>query len=328
MPYIAKRLAFYLLAAFVAITVNFFLPRLTPGDPASTIVATYSTSLNEDSLNALKAAYGLTDEPLFSQYLTYLGNILRGDFGRSLSNFPAPVTAIISAGFGWSVLLGLTSVLLSFAIGSALGALAAWRRGGLFDKLAPPVLLFLGSFPYFFLALLLFYLFCFRLQWFPMGLAYSTVNPPPLTLEGIGDIAWHLIAPAFTIVLVSLGPWTLNMRNAMIGVLSEDYLTLAEAKGLKPRRVLFAHAVRTALLPNVTALGAAIGGVFSGQLLTEIVFTYPGLGYSLMRAVSSVDYPLMQALFLIITLSVLAANFIVDTVYVLLDPRVRSGQEA
>ncbi|MDB5527001.1 MAG: (GlcNAc)2 transporter, permease component 1 [Devosia sp.] len=328
MLYIAKRLAFYLLAAFVAITVNFFLPRLTPGDPASTIVATYSTTLNEASLNALKAAYGLTNEPLWSQYVTYLGNILHGDFGRSLSNFPAPVTAIISAGFGWSILLGLTSVLLSFVLGSALGALAAWRRGGLFDKLAPPVLLFLGSFPYFFLALLLFYLFCFKLQWFPMGNAYSSVNPPPFTLNGIGDVLFHLIAPAFTIVLVSLGPWTLNMRNAMIGVLSEDYLTLAEAKGLKPRRVLFSHAVRTALLPNVTALGAAIGGVFSGQLLTEIVFTYPGLGYSLMRAVSSVDYPLMQALFLIITLSVLVANFVVDTVYVLLDPRVRTGQEA
>ncbi|WP_055045921.1 ABC transporter permease [Devosia sp. A16] len=328
MYYIAKRLAFYVLAAFVAITVNFFLPRLTPGDPASTIVATYSTSLNAESLAALKAAYGLTDEPLLQQYVTYLGNVLRGDFGRSLSNFPAPVMAVIGAGFGWSILLGLTSVLLSFVLGSVLGAIAAWRRGGWFDRLTPPVLLFLGSFPYFFLALLLFYVFCFKLGWFPMGNAYSSVNPPALNLQGIGDILMHLIAPAFTIVLVSLGPWTLNMRNAMIGVLSEDYLTLAEAKGLKPRRVLLSHAVRTALLPNITALGAAVGAVFSGQLLTEIVFTYPGLGYALMRAVSAVDYPLMQALFLIITLSVLAANFLVDTLYVLLDPRVRTGGEA
>jgi len=328
MYYVLKRLAFYLLAAFVAITVNFFIPRLTPGDPASTIVATYSTSMNEESLQALKAAYGLTDEPLLQQYVHYLGNILKGDFGRSLSQFPAPVLSVISAGIGWSALLGLTAVLLSFVIGSALGALAAWRRGGFFDRVAPPVLLFLGSFPYFFLALLLFYLFCFKLGWFPMGNAYSSVNPPPFTLSGIGDVVFHLLMPAFTIVLVSLGPWTLNMRNAMIGVLSEDYLTLAEAKGLKPHRVLFDHAVRTALLPNITALGAAIGGVLSGQLLTEIVFTYPGLGYALMRAVSAVDYPLMQALFLVITLAVLAANFLVDTVYVFLDPRVRSGREA
>jgi len=328
MYYVLKRLAFYLLAAFVAITVNFFIPRLTPGDPASTIVATYSTSMNAESLQALKTAYGLTDDPLLQQYFTYLGNIFKGDFGRSLSQFPAPVLSVIGAGFGWSALLGLTAVFLSFIIGSGLGALAAWRRGGFFDRVTPPVLLFLGSFPYFFLALLLFYVFCFKLGWFPMGNAYSSVNPPPFTLAGIGDVLLHLIMPAFTIVLVSLGPWTLNMRNAMIGVLSEDYLTLAEAKGLSPRRVLFDHAVRTALLPNITALGAAIGGVFSGQLLTEIVFTYPGLGYALMRAVSAVDYPLMQALFLIITLSVLAANFLVDTVYVFLDPRVRAGGEA
>ena len=328
MYYIVKRLAFYLVAAFVALTVNFFIPRLTPGDPASTVVATYSTSMNAESLAALKAAYGLTDEPLLQQYFDYLGNIFHGDFGRSLSQFPAPVLSVIGAGFGWSALLGLTSVILSFVIGSGLGALAAWRRGGFFDRVTPPVLLFLGSFPYFFLALLLFYLFCFRLGWFPMGNAYSSVDPPPFTLDGIGDVISHLFMPAFTIVLVSLGPWTLNMRNAMIGVLSEDYLTLAEAKGLSPRRVLLQHAVRTALLPNVTALGAAIGGVFSGQLLTEIVFTYPGLGYELMRAVGAVDYPLMQALFLIITLSVLVANFLVDTLYVLLDPRVRTGGEA
>jgi peptide/nickel transport system permease protein len=328
MVFLLKRLAFYLLAAFVAISVNFFLPRLAPGDPASTIVATYSSSLNAEALDALKAAYGLTDAPLINQYFTYLGNLLHGDFGRSLSQFPASVTAVISGGIWWSALLGLVSVSLSFVIGSALGALAAWRRGSFFDRVVPPVLLFLSSFPYFFLALLLFYLFCFRMHWFPMGNAFSSVEPPPLSFSGIGDILHHLAMPAFTIVLVSLGPWALNMRNAMIGVLSEDYLTLAEAKGLPPRRVMMSHAVRTALLPNVTALGAAIGGVFSGQILTEIVFTYPGLGYQLMRAVGSVDYPLMQALFLIITLSVLAANFLVDTAYTLLDPRVRTGVEA
>ncbi|MCV9999765.1 ABC transporter permease [Pararhizobium sp. YC-54] len=328
MVYLLKRLAFYLLAAFVAISVNFFLPRLAPGDPASTIIAAYSSSLNATALEALKAAYGVTDAPLITQYFAYLGNLLRGDFGLSLSQFPSSVTSVIAGGIWWSVLLGLVSVTLSFVLGSALGALAAWRRGGFFDRIVPPVLLFLSSFPYFFLALLLFYVLCFRLHWFPMGNAFSSVERPPLTPAGIADILHHLAMPALTIVLVSLGPWALNMRNAMIGVLSEDYLTLAEAKGIPPRRVLLSHAARTALLPNVTALGAAIGGVFSGQILAEIVFTYPGLGYLLLRAVGSVDYPLMQALFLIITLSVLAANFLVDTAYTLLDPRVRAGLEA
>lgn len=328
MRFILKRLGFYLLAAFVAVTVNFFIPRLAPGDPASTVVSTYSGTLSPQALEALRAAYGLTDAPLVSQYIDYLGDILRGDFGLSLSQFPTPVTDVIALGIGWSMLLGLSSVLVSFVLGCTLGAVAAWRRGGIVDRVVPPVLLFLSSFPYFFLALLLFYLLSFRLGWFPMGRAYSTIAPPGLTPEGIGDVLRHLALPVFTVVLVSLGPWTLNMRNTMIGVLSEDYLTLAEAKGLTPRRVALFHAVRTALLPNVTMLGAAIGGVFSGQLLTEIVFSYPGLGFLLLQAVGSVDYPLMQALFLIITLAVLTANFLVDTVYAVLDPRVRAGQEA
>jgi peptide/nickel transport system permease protein len=328
MYFILKRLGFYLLAAFVAISVNFFLPRLTPGDPASAIFATYSGTLTEGALQSLRTAYGLTDDPLISQYFNYLGDVAKGDFGLSLSQFPSPVLEVIKGSIGWSALLGLVAIAMSFTIGSALGALAAWRRGGFFDKVVPPALLFLGSFPYFFLALLLFYVLAFQTGWFPMGRAYGSINPPGLTFSGIGDVIYHLVLPAGTIVLVSLGPWTLNMRNAMIGVLSEDHLTLAEAKGLPPRRVLWRHAVRTALLPNITALGAAIGGVFSGQILTEIVFSYPGLGFILMQAVRSVDYPLMQALFLIITLSVLAANFVVDTMYVLLDPRVRQGGEA
>jgi len=327
MRYILKRLGFYVLAALVAITVNFFLPRLTPGDPAQAIFATYGGTLDANALHSLRVAYGLSDEPLVTQYFEYLGNLAHGDFGISLSQFPAPVTELVSQSIGWSILLGLTAVTLSFLIGCGLGAVAAWRRGGLIDRIVPPTLVFLSSFPYFFLALLLFYLLAFQLKWFPLGRAYAAVGTPDFSLGGLADIAWHLILPAGTIVLVSLGQWTLNMRNAMIAVLGEDHLTLAEAKGLPPRRVLL-QAVRNALLPNVTALGAALGGVFSGQILTEIVFTYPGLGFLLMQAVTALDYPLMQALFLIITLAVLAANFIVDTLYVLLDPRVRVGAAA
>lgn len=325
MRHILKRLGFYVMAAFVAVTVNFFLPRLAPGDPASAMLATYQGTLNETAMAGLRQAYGLTDEPLVWQYVKYLGDVLRGDFGRSLSKFPSPVTEVVASGIGWSVLLGLVAISLSFIIGCTLGALAAWRRGGFFDRVVPPVLLFISSFPYFFLALLLFYLLSFRLGWFPMGKAYGTISPPAFSLSGIADVVHHLMLPAGTIVLVSLGHWTLSMRNSMIGVLGEDYLTLAEAKGLSPRRVLLQHAVRTALLPNITMLGAAIGGVFSGQILTEIVFSYPGLGLLLIQAVQTLDYPLMQALFLFITLSVLAANFVVDALYIRLDPRVRQG---
>ncbi|MEZ0076443.1 ABC transporter permease [Planotetraspora sp. GP83] len=321
--YLLRRLGFYALAAFVAVSVNFFLPRLAPGDPASTMFANYSTQLTPAALDGLREAYGLTDDPLVVQYGRYLWALLHGDLGVSLSQFPSPVTDVIATGLGWSILLGVVSVAASFVIGCALGAVAAWRRSGIVDRVAPPSLIFVGSFPYFFLALLLMYLLAFDWGVFPLGHAYDDGLEPALTLEFAGSVAAHLALPVFTIVLVSVGSWTLNMRNAMVGVLSEDYLTLAEAKGLAPRHILLRHAVRNALLPNVTMLGMAVGMVFSGQILTEIVFSYPGLGFLLLQAVTTVDYPLMQALFLIITLSVLAANFIVDSLYALLDPRVR-----
>ncbi len=267
----------------------------------------------------------LTDEPLFSQYVHYLGNVcaaisgsiavevsLTGDRGDCQRHW------LVDTPRADRYRPQLPHWLRSRRA-------RGWRRGGFFDRVVPPVLLFVSSFPDFFLALLLFYLLSFRLGWFPMGKAYGTISPPSLSLSGLADVAHHLILPAGTIVLVSLGHWTLSMRNSMIGVLGEDYLTLAEAKGLSPRRILLQHAVRTALLPNITMLGAALGGVFSGQILTEIVFSYPGLGLMLIQAVQTLDYPLMQALFLFITLSVLTANFVVDTLYVVLDPRVRRG---
>src|SRR5262249_49590136 len=148
---------------------NFFLPRLTPGDPAQAIFATYGSTLDANALHSLRVAYGLSDEPLSVQYLEYLGNLARGDFGLSLSQFPSPVTELVGQSIGWSVLLGLVAVTLSFGIGCGIGAIAAWRRGGLIDRFVPPVLVFLSSFPYFFLALLLFYLLAFKLEWFPLG---------------------------------------------------------------------------------------------------------------------------------------------------------------
>ncbi|MFF0341570.1 ABC transporter permease [Kribbella sp. NPDC004875] len=324
MAFLIRRLGFYLLAAFVAVSVNFFLPRLAPGDPATTMFAQYGKNLTPAALDSLRQAYGLSDDPLIAQYVHYLASLLHGDLGVSLSQFPSPVTDVIATGLGWSVLLGVISVLLSFAIGCGIGAVAAWRRSGAVDRIAPPALIFVGSFPYFFLALLLLYLLGLKWSAFPLGHAYDDGLVPEWSWLFVSSVISHLTLPVTTIVLVSLGAWTLNMRNTMVAVLSEDYLALAEAKGLQPGRVL-RHAARNALLPNVTMLGVVLGGVLSGQILTEIVFSYPGLGYLLLQAVNTVDYPLMQALFLIITLAVLGANFAVDSLYVLLDPRVRLG---
>jgi peptide/nickel transport system permease protein len=183
--------------------------------------------------------------------------------------------------------------------------------------------MFVYSFPYFWLAMLALFVLSFQLGWFPLRHAYSDTLAPAWSGEFVGSVLYHLALPAATIVIVSLGNWLLGMRNSMIGVLAEDYIALAEAKGLPQRQIMFRYAARNALLPNITAFGMALGFVLGGSLLTEIVFSYPGMGYLLVQAVRNQDYPLMQGLFLMITLAVLGANLIVDLLYVRLDPRVR-----
>ncbi len=325
MRFLVRRLGFYLVAAWGAVTLNFVLPHTMPGDPATTMFAAFRGRLRPEQLKAIEQAYGLSHAPLWQQYFTYLGHVLRGDFGISLSQFPAPVTTVIATGLQWSILLGLVSLILGFLLGNLLGVIAAWRRGGWVDSMMQPLLIFIGSFPYFWLAMLLLFFLAFRLGWFPQNHAYSDYLAPSLSLDFVGSVLKHLILPAGTIVLVSIGGWMLGMRNTIIGVLAEDYLIMAEAKGLPQWRIMLGYAARNALLPNVTAFGMSIGFIFSGQLLTEIVFSYPGLGYQLFQAVSNLDYPLMETLFLMITLGVLAANLIVDLLYVRLDPRVRTA---
>jgi peptide/nickel transport system permease protein len=325
MRFILRRLAFYLVAAWASVTMNFFLPRLIPGDPASAIFAGARGQLQPEQFEQIRAALGLSDEPLINQYFTYLSHLFRGEFGTSFSSFPAPVTTVIGTGLIWTLLLGLTALIISFVLGNVIGIVGSWRRSGLFDSTLPPLLIFVGAFPPFFLALLALYFLGFQFGWFPLRHAYSDRLSPDLSWAFIGSVGFHLLLPALTIVLVTIGGWVLGMRNTMIGVLAEDYVTLAEAKGLSQRRIMFSYAARNALLPSVTAFGMALGFVLSGQLLIEYIFSYPGLGYLLVKSVRNLDYPLMQGLFLMITLAVLAANFIVDLLYTRLDPRVRAG---
>ncbi len=219
---------------------------------------------------------------------------------------------------------GDDGVVAELWLGSLLGIFGAWKRGGFLDSLMPPVLTFIGAFPYFFLATVALYFLAFKAGWFPLRHAYSDDLSPAWTLAFALSVAYHLALPAMTIVLVSIGGWLLGMRNTMIGIIAEDYITMAEAKGLPQRRIMFPYAARNALLPNITAFGMAFGFVISGALLTETVFSYPGLGNQLLIAVRSLDYPLMQGIFLMITFAVLFANLIVDIVYMRLDPRVRN----
>lgn len=325
MEYVLRRLGFYALAGWASITFNFALPRMMPGDPGDALAAQMQGRIEPETLAAMEQAYGLSDDPIWQQYFAYLGNILSGEFGVSTSAFPAPVLQVIQTALWWTLLVGGVAVIISFLIGTTLGMIAAWRRGSWADSVLPPFLQLIGSFPYFWLAMLALFFLGFQWGAFPLRHAYSDELSPAFSWEFVSSVLYHLVLPAGTIVLVSVGGWVLSMRNAMITTLSEDYVTMAEAKGLPQRRVMFSYAARNAMLPNLTQFGMALGFVIGGSLITEIVFAYPGLGYQLITAVQRLDYPLMQGIFLMITLAVLAANLIVDLLYVRLDPRVRRG---
>ena len=322
--FLLRRLGFYAVAGWVALTLNFLIPRMMPGDPATVMFARFQGELEPAAIDALREAYGLTDAPLWSQYLDYSAALLRGDLGISVAFFPAQVTDVIGVALLWTVLLAGTAVLFSFGLGTALGALAAWRRGGWLDSVMPPLLSFLGAFPYFWVAMAAAWVLGFQLGWFPLRHAYDAGLTPALSLDFVRSVASHAVLPAGTMVLASLGGWLLAMRNTMVGVLGEDYVTYARARGLSPGRIGLHYAARNAALPNLTGFGMALGFVLSGALLTEIVFAYPGQGYLLITAVRAQDYPLMQGLFLTITVAVLAANWLVDVATVALDPRTRA----
>ena len=323
MKYLLRQVGLYLLAAWASLTLNFILPRSMPGDPVTALVARMHGRLRPDQIEAMKAAFGFTNGPILTQYFQYLSHVLRGDFGLSISAYPAPVSSIIATSLMWTILLGVVTLLISFVLGTILGVVIAWKRTGFLDSVLPGLTGFIGSFPYFWLAMVALFFLGFELGWFPLSHAYSDFISAGLNWETVGSVALHMVLPAGTIILVSVGGWMMGMRSTMVGVLNEDYIIMAEAKGLPERLVMYQYAMRNAILPNITQFGMSIGFIVAGQLLTEMVYSYPGLGFYLVRSVTTKDYPLMQALFLMITLAVLGANFLVDILYVRLDPRVR-----
>jgi peptide/nickel transport system permease protein len=297
-----------------------------PGDPAAALFARFRGRLAPEAIEALRETFGLTEAPLISQYFTYLGHVLKGDFGISVAYFPSPVLEVIGTGLVWTIFLAGTAVIVSFLIGTLLGVVTAWWRRGWIDSWLPSTLVFVGAFPYFWLAMVALYVLGFKLGWFPLGHAYGDDVTPGFSAAFLGDVVRHAALPVATVVLVTLGGWLLQMRNTMIAVLGSDYVNLAHAKGLSPSRVALRYAARNALLPSVTGFGMALGFVLGGSLLTEIVFSYPGQGYLLVQAVRNQDYPLMQGIFLFITMAVLGANLLVDFVYLWLDPRTRGSR--
>jgi peptide/nickel transport system permease protein len=326
MRMIARRLFFYLVTAVVAVSLDFLVPRLIPGNPVNAVLAhMQGITVTPAIIHAMELQFGVgTKASLWAQYTHYWNNTLHGNLGVSSGNGLEPVSAVIRAALPYTLGLVGLATLISFLLGTTIGALVAWKRGSWLDNILPVVTFFQAA-PYFFLAFLAIDVFAVTLGWFPSGLAHASTDFPAFDWTYISDVLDHAALPALTIVVASAAGWIVGMRNVMLATMDEDYVLIAAAKGLSRVRVIW-YAARNAILPSVSGFALAIGFIVSGALLTEIVFSYPGLGSLLLQAVSNNDYALMQGLFLIITFAVLAANLIADFVYVFLDPRTQ--QEA
>jgi peptide/nickel transport system permease protein len=326
MRFLLRRLLFYLAALWAAVTFNFVIPRLMPGDPAEAYIAKLQTQqVTRQQIAAIRELFGVNPNvPIWKQYLDYLNGLLHGNLGIATSQFPTQVIVILRESLPWTIGLVGVSLIISFIIGTLVGMLVAWRRGSWYDTAIPPILTFLSAVPYFWMALGLVYVFAVGLNWFPTDSGYDVFNVTPgWNPDFISSVVQHAILPVITLVIGSLAGWVLTMRNTMITTLSEDYVLMAQAKGLPERRVMFSYAARNAILPSITSFSISLGLVVSGSLLTEIVFNYPGIGFALYTAVQNDDYALVEGCFLVIALAVLIANFLSEIIYTYLDPRVR-----
>jgi peptide/nickel transport system permease protein len=327
MPFIVRRVIFYIVAAWVALTINFFIPRAMPGNAVESIMAKFP-NLQPSAYKALQAMLGVGHPgSLWSQYWAYLANVFHFNFGVDVTNYPATVSTLLGQTIPWTVTLVGTATVIAFAAGTVLGILAGWRHGGWLDRVLPG-LMFFQAVPYFFLALILLELLAVRGHLLPLGQGYGGGLVPGWHWDFVGSAIYHSLLPAFTIVIASVAGWMLQMRNVMITTIGEDYMLAAQAKGLPSRRVVFSYAARNALLPQLQGFGLAVGFVVSGAIVMEIVFSYPGIGLLLLNAVTSNDFPLMQAIFLVITFAVLLANLVVDMIIVAIDPRARAREGA
>jgi len=319
-----------LVTLWVALTINYALPRLMPGNPVQTMFARYQGKVSPAAIHSMELAFGLkTKTGTFGQYIDYLHNTLTGNLGVSFSYFPARVSTLIGGALPWTLGLVGFATILAFVLGTGLGMLAAWkrgtagwRRGSIVDSGLVPFGLMLGALPSFWISLILLYFVAFKMGWFPIA-GGITAGQGIMNWPGFVSLIHHAALPAFTLTLISMGLWILLMRNNMLSVLGEDYIKFARAKGLKDRTVALHYAGRNAVLPVFAQLALALGVVVGGQVFIEIVFSYPGIGNLLLQAVENEDYPLIQGIFIIFTVALLLANFLADALYVFLDPRVR-----
>jgi peptide/nickel transport system permease protein len=328
MRWFLRRLGFYVFATWVALTLTFLLPRLMPGSPIAGILQHLSPSqiqANPGIIQTYETLFGGGHQSIWQAYVQYLHRVSTLNFGISTSNYPTKVSEVVARTVPYSIVLVGIAFLLSFILGTAIGMIAAWRRGGGFDTVFVPIFMALGAFPAYFTALLLMYFFGLRLGWFPIQHAYDNGLSPGLNWTFISSAVKHGFLPALVIVIAFAGGWVLNMRTVMINTIAEDYVAMAHAKGLRDRIVMTRYAARNAILPPLNGFAAQFATAVGGVIFVELVFSYPGAGYTLQQAALGSDYPLTQALLLVFALCPIVANFLMDIFNLVLDPRVRSS---
>ena len=328
MRWFVRRLVFYVFAVWVAVTLNFLLPRLMPGDPVGGVLAHLSPAQiqsNPQIVQTFREILGGGKGSFGTDYVKYLHRVATLDFGISTSNYPTKVTEVVGRTLPYSIFLVGVAFLLAFALGITIGMVAAWRRGGLVDNVVVPALMSLSAFPAFFTSLVAVYFLGLKAGWFPIQHAYGSSLIPGFNWPFLSSAVRHAELPILVIMLAYSGGWVLNMRTVMINTVAEDYVAMAQAKGLRDRRVMTRYAGRNAILPPLNGFAAQFATAVGGLVFIEFVFSYPGAGLTLQQAALGADYPLTQALLLVFALCVIVANLLMDLFNFILDPRVRTA---
>jgi peptide/nickel transport system permease protein len=328
MRWFARRLLFYVFAIWVALTVNFLLPRLMPGDPIGGLLQHLTPAqlaANPGLIDTYRALLGGGNHSIWQDYVTYLGRVAHFNFGISTSNYPTPVSEVVGRTLPYSIFLVGVAFLLAFVVGTTIGMIAAWRRGGAVDNVLVSTFMAVGAFPAFFTALLALYFLGLKANWFPIQHAYDTGLEPGFNYAFLSSAFRHAQLPIIVIVAAYAGGWVLNMRTVMINTISEDYVAMAQAKGLSDRRVMTLYAGRNAILPPLNGFAPLFAAAVGGLVFIEYIFSYPGAGYTLQQAVLGNDYPLAQALLVVLSVCVILANLVMDILNLILDPRLRAS---
>ena len=326
--YFLNKLLWFLVTFVFAFILNFTLPRLMPGDPVAAIVSRLAQGLSDATgVQAIYQQYTElfgTNKPIIEQFFIYVRNVVRGDFGFSFSQYPRTVADVLKSSIWWTLALQFPAIIVGWLIGNTLGVLAAYLKGG-FDKVLMPVSIFISNFPAFGMAVIMLVIFGVTLEWFPTSGGYGFDLIPNFSWGFIWSVIVHYQLPFWTIVLITIGGQAIGMRSMSIYELNADYVKYARFMGVKDRKIV-GYVFRNAMLPQVTGLALAIGTMVSGALFAEIIFSYPGLGFTLYNGVMGQDYPLISAATLIITVMVLSANFIIEILYGIIDPRIKAAQ--